>query len=150
MREERTPFILSWNKNQAKRIQNSLCFEAKQFHLFSLKWNSRFQMWNEKGTKWNERKKRSEMKQSDGSKAKWSKANERERTRRIGAKQSKATQFKALIKSKKLIESSFSLLWLTANCTAQIHQIFCIVRYHCGGWPEEVNTCFLNSYMVYL
>jgi hypothetical protein len=19
------------------------------------------------------------------------------------------------------------------------------VRYHCGGWPEEVNTCFLNS-----
>ncbi len=25
-----------------------------------------------------------------------------------------------------------------------------IVRYHCGGWPEEVNTCFLNSYMVYL
>jgi hypothetical protein len=25
-----------------------------------------------------------------------------------------------------------------------------IVRYHCGGWPEEVNTCLLNSYMVYL
>ncbi len=25
-----------------------------------------------------------------------------------------------------------------------------IVRYHCGGRPEEVNTCFLNSYMVYL
>ncbi len=24
------------------------------------------------------------------------------------------------------------------------------VRYHCGGWPKEVNTCFLNSYMVYL
>jgi hypothetical protein len=24
------------------------------------------------------------------------------------------------------------------------------VRYHCGGWPEEVNTFFLNSYMVYL
>jgi hypothetical protein len=24
------------------------------------------------------------------------------------------------------------------------------VRYHCGGWHEEVNTCFLNSYMVYL
>jgi hypothetical protein len=24
-----------------------------------------------------------------------------------------------------------------------------LVRYHCGGWPEEVNTCFLNSYMVY-
>ncbi len=24
------------------------------------------------------------------------------------------------------------------------------VRFHCGGWPEEVNTCFLNSYMVYL
>jgi hypothetical protein len=24
------------------------------------------------------------------------------------------------------------------------------VRYHCGGWPEEVNSCFLNSYMVYL
>ncbi len=21
---------------------------------------------------------------------------------------------------------------------------------HDGGWPEEVNTCFLNSYMVYL
>ncbi len=25
-----------------------------------------------------------------------------------------------------------------------------IVRYHCGGWPEEVNSCVLNSYMVYL
>ncbi len=25
-----------------------------------------------------------------------------------------------------------------------------IVRYHCGGWPEEVNACFLNPYMVYL
>ncbi len=24
------------------------------------------------------------------------------------------------------------------------------VRYHCGGWPEEVNSCVLNSYMVYL
>ncbi len=24
------------------------------------------------------------------------------------------------------------------------------VRFHCGGWPEEVNSCFLNSYMVYL
>jgi hypothetical protein len=24
------------------------------------------------------------------------------------------------------------------------------VRYHCGGWSEEVNTCILNSYMVYL
>ncbi len=25
-----------------------------------------------------------------------------------------------------------------------------VVRYHCGGWPKEVNSCFLNSYMVYL
>jgi hypothetical protein len=25
-----------------------------------------------------------------------------------------------------------------------------IVRYHCGGRPEEVNSCVLNSYMVYL
>jgi hypothetical protein len=25
-----------------------------------------------------------------------------------------------------------------------------LVRYHCGGWPEEVNSCVLNSYMVYL
>jgi hypothetical protein len=24
------------------------------------------------------------------------------------------------------------------------------VRYHCGGWPEEVNSCVLNSYMIYL
>jgi hypothetical protein len=24
------------------------------------------------------------------------------------------------------------------------------VRYHCGGRPTEVNTCVLNSYMVYL
>jgi hypothetical protein len=24
------------------------------------------------------------------------------------------------------------------------------VRYHCGEWPEEVNSCVLNSYMVYL
>ncbi len=27
---------------------------------------------------------------------------------------------------------------------------FICVRYHCGGWPEEVNSCVLNSYMVYL
>ncbi len=32
---------------------------------------------------------------------------------------------------------------------APLHRIH-PVRYHCGGWPEEVNTCFLNSYMVYL
>jgi ribosomal protein L44E len=25
-----------------------------------------------------------------------------------------------------------------------------IVCYHCGGWHEEVNSCVLNSYMVYL
>jgi hypothetical protein len=25
-----------------------------------------------------------------------------------------------------------------------------IVRYHCGGWSEEVNSCILISYMVYL
>jgi hypothetical protein len=25
-----------------------------------------------------------------------------------------------------------------------------LVRYHCGGRPEEVNSCVLNSYMVYL
>ncbi len=25
-----------------------------------------------------------------------------------------------------------------------------LVRYHCGGWSEEVNSCILNSYMVYL
>jgi hypothetical protein len=25
-----------------------------------------------------------------------------------------------------------------------------LVHYHCGGWPEEVNSCVLNSYMVYL
>ncbi len=24
------------------------------------------------------------------------------------------------------------------------------VRYHCGGWSEEVNSCIFNSYMVYL
>ncbi len=24
------------------------------------------------------------------------------------------------------------------------------VRYHCGGWSEEVNSCVLNSYMVSL
>jgi hypothetical protein len=27
---------------------------------------------------------------------------------------------------------------------------YIIVRYHCGGWPEEVNSRVLNSYMVYL
>jgi hypothetical protein len=27
---------------------------------------------------------------------------------------------------------------------------YIIVRYHCGGRPEEVNSCVLNSYMVYL
>jgi hypothetical protein len=25
-----------------------------------------------------------------------------------------------------------------------------VVRYHCGGWSEEVNSCILISYMVYL
>ncbi len=25
-----------------------------------------------------------------------------------------------------------------------------VVPDHDGGWPEEVNACFLNSYMVYL
>jgi hypothetical protein len=25
-----------------------------------------------------------------------------------------------------------------------------LVRYHCGGRSEEVNSCVLNSYMVYL
>ncbi len=24
------------------------------------------------------------------------------------------------------------------------------VPYHCGGWSEEVNSCILISYMVYL
>jgi hypothetical protein len=24
------------------------------------------------------------------------------------------------------------------------------VSYHCGGWSEEVNSCILISYMVYL
>jgi hypothetical protein len=24
------------------------------------------------------------------------------------------------------------------------------VRYHCGGWSEEVNSCILISYIVYL
>jgi hypothetical protein len=24
------------------------------------------------------------------------------------------------------------------------------VRYHCGAWSEEVNSCILISYMVYL
>ncbi len=29
--------------------------------------------------------------------------------------------------------------------------VFLIVRYHCGGWSEEVNSCILIiSYMVYL
>ncbi len=27
---------------------------------------------------------------------------------------------------------------------------FISVRYHCGGWSEEVNSCILISYMVYL
>jgi hypothetical protein len=35
---------------------------------------------------------------------------------------------------------------LTVVCSVNIST----VRYHCGGWPEEVNTCYLNSYMVYL
>jgi hypothetical protein len=46
----------------------------------------------------------------------------------------------------------------TAECINKqhltIHLVFpeavATVRYHCGGWPEEVNSCFLNSYMVYL
>ncbi len=35
-----------------------------------------------------------------------------------------------------------------ANLKANYYEI---VRYHCGGWSEEVNSCILIlSYMVYL
>ncbi len=32
----------------------------------------------------------------------------------------------------------------------QLLFVVLVVRYHCGGQPEEVNSCVLNSYMVYL
>jgi hypothetical protein len=35
-------------------------------------------------------------------------------------------------------------------CCWLVSWLILIVRYHCGGWPEEVNSCVLNSYMVYL
>ncbi len=35
--------------------------------------------------------------------------------------------------------------------TFRLHFFLCgTVRYHCGGWSEEVNSCILISYMVYL
>jgi hypothetical protein len=39
---------------------------------------------------------------------------------------------------------------LKLKAVLRIQTLLIRVRYHCGGWPEEVNTCFLNSYMVYL
>jgi hypothetical protein len=44
----------------------------------------------------------------------------------------------------KIITTSFS----SQNPSRARGQL--IVRYHCGGWLEEVNSCVLNSYMVYL
>jgi hypothetical protein len=48
---------------------------------------------------------------------------------------------------------SFSNIW-TTNVESVLVLILLslemIVRYHCGGCPEEVNACVLNSYMVYL
>jgi hypothetical protein len=38
-------------------------------------------------------------------------------------------------------------------CLSSMMHVTCIilVRYHCGGWSEEVNSCILIiSYMVYL
>jgi hypothetical protein len=32
----------------------------------------------------------------------------------------------------------------------KISLLIILVRYHCGGWSKEVNSCILNSYMVYL
>jgi hypothetical protein len=44
-----------------------------------------------------------------------------------------------------LLKGTVSPVWKNKICT------FCIVRYHCGGWSEEVNSRILFlSYMVYL
>jgi hypothetical protein len=53
---------------------------------------------------------------------------------------------------------SAQIVYNFLSVSGRTRYIFCMfprnsmisVRYHCGGWPEEVNTCFLNSYMFYL
>jgi hypothetical protein len=53
-----------------------------------------------------------------------------------------------------LDENSIVIIWLDANIVLNIlcYHSGCVitVRYHCGGWSEEVNSCILISYMVYL
>jgi hypothetical protein len=44
-------------------------------------------------------------------------------------------------------------IFLDLIFSSEVHTVLGLlihVRYHCGEWPEEVNACFLNSYMVYL
>ncbi len=37
----------------------------------------------------------------------------------------------------------------TLKLSPTVHFVLSVC-YHCGGWPKEVNSCVLNSYMVYL
>ncbi len=53
-----------------------------------------------------------------------------------------------LARKKRRLPSRKSLFFLCR--VLSFFLTICSVRYHCGGWPEEVNTCLLNSYMVYL
>jgi hypothetical protein len=49
-----------------------------------------------------------------------------------------------------IVEYSYCSIFLLLDCPIFLLLDILTVRYHCGGWPKEVNTCFLNSYMVYL
>ncbi len=52
------------------------------------------------------------------------------------------------------IRSPDSYPEFVSNCfnfkSAEIFKFKVHVCYHCGGWSEEVNSCILNSHMVYL
>jgi hypothetical protein len=55
----------------------------------------------------------------------------------------------ALETSELLLPSIIIALRLTTVIMYNVAR-YVIVRYHCGGWSEEVNSCILISYMVYL
>jgi hypothetical protein len=53
-------------------------------------------------------------------------------------------------KNKKINSNNLNVYYNANDPGMVLNPDLITVRYHCGGWPEEVNTCFLNSYMVYL
>ncbi len=58
--------------------------------------------------------------------------------------------------NKKVCSALLDICYLRKNVTVLLQKkdrsyLVLSVRYHCGGWSEEVNSCILIlSYMVYL